>query len=325
MIFTDHYVDQVRESDLVKNLKKGLIEMDNSEFTHHVGCEVSGINYGALRRVNARSRSPLAFGSAVHVGLEEFFRGNPKYLDMAQEEAVRTELDSMGDGRRNSDRLDTILRAYALDYQMKPSMQFDLLSIDGTPQVEQSFSVPLGRIPEVHTENFGTISPHIIWTGKIDLLTMFDDMIAPVDHKTTSVMGAKFVDDKVRSSQMLGYTHAARYMSEQLFGGKKVFGVRINALASRSQGFEFALFDIPMHEWKVQEWLQETLNYLAEWVLRLDRFLTTGVASPIREHCVTKYGKCPYFDVCDALPKMRDRVLFDDEYYYVSDWSPLNV
>jgi len=137
-------------------------------------------------------------------------------------------------------------------------------------------------------------------------------------------MGERFLDDKLRSSQMLGYTYAAKYLSEHLFGGLPVYGVRINALAMRSSGYEFKQFDIPYPDWKLAEWQTATIAAIRSLVLQLDAFLASGVALPTREHCVTKYGKCPYFDVCDSVPMMRDRMIFDDSYFFVSDWSPLN-
>jgi hypothetical protein len=325
MKFSETYLQAVRDSQFIKRLQAGIIEMDNSEFVHHVGCFVSGMNYAALRRVSARSRSPLAYGSAVHIGLENYFRGNAKYLDLAQEEAAKVKLDEMNDPFRNTTRLDMLLRSYVLEYERLRGMQFDIIALDGQPMVEQSFSMPLGELGSVQTVTWGALDISVLWTGKIDLLTLYNDYITPVDHKTTSVMGEKFVDDKIRSTQMLGYTFASRYFSKKLFHDKEVFGTRINALASRSKGFDFKVFDIPYPAWKVDEWVQEALLQLRDMVTKIDRFVQDGVATPIREHCVTKYGRCSYFDACDALPTMRDRYIFDDDYFYVSDWSPLAI
>ena len=91
----------------------------------------------------------------------------------------------------------------------------------------------------------------------------------------------------------------------------------------RSAGFEFKVFDIPYADWKVAEWQQETIQAVHDLVAKIDRFLSTGEAAPTRQHCVTKYGKCPYFDVCDTTPNMRDRFIFDENFFYVSNWSPL--
>lgn len=323
MIFSPLFLQRVAESNFVKQIKDGTLTIDNSEFSTWGSCFTMGLYNGALRRVNARSRTPLAFGGAVHTGLESFLRGESDWRDRALADAAVTGLDSMGDPKRNSDKLTDLLDAYTLEYSRMRSMQFDILAIDGKPAVERPFVVPLGETGPVQFDG-GLSNIRVMWSGKIDLLTKFEGAIAPVDHKTTTIMGDKFIDDKVRSSQMLGYTYAARYFAATLFEGAAVFGVRINALAMRSAGFEFKLFDIPYPDWKVAEWQAETLGVIRQLVEQLGRFLATGVSLPTREHCVTKYGKCPYFDVCDSVPSMRDRMVFDDSYFFVSDWSPLN-
>jgi len=323
MKFSSQFLSEVSKSKFVENLRQGTITIDNSEFSTWGSCFAMGLYSGALRRVGTRSRGPLAFGSSVHTGLETYFNGGTNWRDTALAEAAVTELDSLGDPKRNSDKLIDLLEAYVLEYERMESMRFKILSVDGTPQVEKSFVVPLGHTGPISFEG-GLTNVELMWSGKMDLITEYDGGIAPVDHKTTSVMGEKFVDDKVRSSQMLGYTFAIKYLAKELFNDLPIFGVRINALAMRSAGFEFKQFDIPYPDWKLAEWQSETVQAIKDLITSLDEFLRTGEAVPCREHCVTKYGKCAYFDVCDSVPPMRDRMIFDDSYYYVSDWSPLD-
>lgn len=331
MKFTPHLLAQLAKSNFVEQIRKGVLAIDNSEYVTWDSCFIQGLYYGGLRRVGTRSRAPLAFGGAVHVGLDAFLKGfktlppdelRAKYEELALADAAITKLDELGDPKRNTTRLLDLLSAYTLEYRLSKENQFDILYIDGQPCVEQSFSVPLGTI-EVTTRTWGHVKLEILWTGKIDLLSNYDGAICPVDHKTTSIMGEKFVDDKVRGNQFLGYTYAARYLSNELFGGLPVFGARVNALAMRSSGYEFKIFDIPYPDWKVAEWQEETLANIEMLVMSLDATLVNGYASPTREHCVTKYGKCSYFDCCDLPFNMRDRMLFDDSYYFVSNWSPL--
>lgn len=321
MIFTERFRNAVAASNFVKELDNGRIILDNSENSYWNGCFVAGLYYGALRRVPARARSPLAFGSAIHVGIESFLKGEPKWLDRALAEAATNGLDNMFDPKRTSDKVEELLTSYVMEYSRKASMRFNILESQGVPLVEKSFSVPLGTIQANYKGQLRTFE--VIWLGKIDVLSLYDAKICPVDHKTTSVMGDKFVDDKLRSSQMLGYTYAARHLSETAFDNLPVYGVRINALAQRTGGFEFKIFDIPVAQWKVDEWKAGTLLSLKQDIEKVDSFLANGVAAPIRDHCVTKYGRCPYFDACDCMPKMRDGMIFDDEIYAISNWSPL--
>lgn len=322
MNFSPLFLQRVAQSSFVKQLEQGTLTIDNSEYSNWDACFAKGLYAGALKRVGARSRTPLAFGGAVHAGIDQFLKGNPKWMDAALADAAVTELDSMGDPKRNTTTLQNLLHSYTLEYQRRPDLRFKILNIDGEACIEKSFVVPLGSIGV----NFQGCQHHldILWAGKMDLLTDYEGSIAPVDHKTTSMLGERFTDDKQRSSQMLGYTFAAKYFSEQLFKSKPVFGVRINALHSSAKGFEFKIFDIPINEWKVAEWQQETLAGVGQLVKQLDSFLRDGAASPTRECCVTKYGKCAYFDVCDSPVSMRDRFIFDDSYFYESKWSPLD-
>lgn len=325
MIYSPQFLAAVASSPFVDEIEKGEVTIDNSTSSQWFSCFAAGLYSGALKRMNARSRSPLAFGGAVHAGLESYFRGEAEWRDRALADAAMTELDSLGDPRRNTSKLLDLLESYTLEYSRNPSMQFDILTIDGKPAVEKSFVVPLGQVLLEGTQlkTFVPSAVQVNWSGKLDILAKYEGALAMVDHKTTSVMGEKFVDDKIRSTQMLGYTYAARFLSRELFGGIPVFGARINALASRSAGYEFKIFDIPYPDWKVSEWQQETLAAIKALIVQLDLFLSNGLAVPTREHCVTKYGKCSYFDVCDAAPQMRDRIIFDDDYFFKSDWSPL--
>jgi len=310
-------------SKFMENLRNGVVQMDNSEFSYWDGCFNSGLYYGMLKRVPSRSRAPLAFGAAVHTGLEAFFLGRETWLAEALATAAQEELDEMGDPKRNTRVLENLLTSYIMEYSRHRDMTFNIINVGLAKGVEKSFTVPLGST-QVSTQNFGgDIAIDILWDGKIDLITDYEQAIWPVDHKTTTVMGEKFVDDKVRSSQMLGYTYATRYLSKTLLNDRPVGGCRINALAMRSAGFEFKVFDIPYADWKVAEWQQETIQAVHDMVAKIDRFISTGEAAPTRQHCVTKYGKCPYFDVCDTTPNMRDRFIFDENFFYVSDWSPL--
>lgn len=324
MDLTTKQTEAIRNSEFVRKLREeDLVETDNSEFIQWDGCLVSGINYGVLKRVTANGRSPLVFGDCIHVGLQNFFLGKSDWLELALARAQETKLDELYDARRNSRQLESLLRSYALEYRMKNDLRFEVVTINGEPVVEQGFTVPLGEV-RIETVNFGTKTIRIFWLGKMDLLTKYSDKLASVDHKTTTVMGEKFADTYMRSSQMLGYTYFAKAVAKRLFGDDaQVFGSRINALAMRSRGFEFKVFDLPFADWKIAEWQRETLEAVRDRIHGLDRALVTGVVPPTREHCITKYGRCQYFDACDSAPTMRDRLIFNDEYFYVSDWSPL--
>jgi hypothetical protein len=189
------------------------------------------------------------------------------------------------------------------------------IELDGHKMVEQSFGFPLG---EVDTQ-LGVIQ--VVWSGVMDVLEHYNNAVWVLDHKTTSMMGEKFVDDKVRSNQVAGYVWAARKMLATL--DRRVEGARINALCHRLKDYEFKTFEIPMHQWKIDEWQQETLVACLNIVDGVAAILT-GKATllPNRECCVTKYGKCPYFDVCDAHENLRERMILDNGFFKDNEWNP---
>ena len=71
MILTERIRKEVLESDIVKRLcNDGELHIDNSDYVGWNQCFVKGLFAGALKRQSARGQGPLAFGSAVHKGLE---------------------------------------------------------------------------------------------------------------------------------------------------------------------------------------------------------------------------------------------------------------
>lgn len=324
MKFTTEFRSLLEASDFITRLKlQKTINMDNTEFTNWNPCLVKGIYFGGLRKVSATGATPLLFGQAVHTGLAALLRDMPlnEALELADLDAQKSRLDSFLDPKRNRSSLQQILVSYEAHTRIMANEKLVPVELNGTKVVEQNFCVPLGVIHFKAGELFPEACDiQVNWTGVMDVLCYLGTELWIVDHKTTSIMGEKFVDDKVRSSQMLGYTHIARLLAEQL--GKPVVGVLINALAHRSSGFEFQQFKIPMADWKIKEWHSETLLAVSNIVKAIMDFLITGEVAPNRESCVTKYGKCAYFSVCDTVPPMRDRLLADDSFFVDNLWNP---
>jgi hypothetical protein len=324
MRFSPLVVDTVKASTFVNRLKVDKkIMMDNSTFIEWNGCFVKGLYVDGLRRIPAYGVAPLIFGQAVHTGMKALVCGEPleNAIALAMLDAQRDNLDDLCDPRRNTRSLRDMLTGYDAHVKIMPNERLVPVELDGVKIVEKEFSFPIGtiRFPA------GVLFPEateveVWWNGIMDMLIYYQNEIWVCDHKTTSVMGEKFADDKLRSSQMLGYTHIGRLFEERL--GKKVRGVLINALALRAGGFEFRHFPLPMADWKIQEWHTETLQSIYQLVRNLVDFLGTGEAVPIREHCVTKYGKCKYFDLCENVPSVRERMIFDDGLFKENVWAP---
>lgn len=325
MKFSSTIVDLVQASAVMSRLKaEHRIQMDNTEFVDWNGCFVKGLYSGGLRKIPAYGVAPLIFGAAVHTGLKHLMLGDSVETvhETSQADATVNNLDTLLDPRRNSNTLRLLLDSYIAHINIMTDERLVPVEINGTRVVEQTFSFPIGTLHfkagELLLEE---VDITVWWSGILDLLSYYRNEIWVVDHKTTSVMGEKFVDDKLRSSQMLGYTYIGRLFEKQL--SKPIRGVLINALALRKNDFEFKLFPLPMAQWKIDEWQHETLHAIRSLILDLVDFLSTGEAVPIREHCVTKYGKCKYFDLCENVPMVRERMLQDENFFTDNKWHPI--
>lgn len=342
--------EEVRNSALIKGLiTHHELVLDNSTFITLDSCNAQGIMGAILKKMPTNNSIHLDFGSCVHSALEEKFRGGG-VVDQITAAKNDPSWDAIPDGNhfaKTQEKVIEIIQAYHVHTEVTPD--FDLLSFKGEPLVEQSFRLPLGNIKlsmaspylrelfgfDMHeTDEFVTIQ--VYWQGKIDLFTRYNNENWITDHKTTSIMGAKFADTFVRSSQMVGYLWAGMELIRHGFdkltlpNGKVVDlsaqpyrGVLINAIAIRKSGLEFKVFPIPIPYTRLDEWRDGTLLRLRYFVEQLSEFMVTGLVAPTREHCVTKYGRCPFFDVCEAPMHMRGKML-NSQLFNTSTWSPLD-
>lgn len=325
MKFSTTIVNLLEASTFIHRLKaEKRVQMDNTEFIDWNSCWVKGMYSGGLRRVPAHGVAPLLFGQAVHTGMKHLLLGHDLgfALSQAQLDATENKLDMLCDPRRNSATLVDLLSGYYTHTQIMPAERLVPVEINGVRVVEQTFSFPIGKIFFKAGELLTTdVEIEVWWSGIMDALVYHQNAIWVCDHKTTTVMGEKFVDDKLRSSQMLGYTHIGRLFEKQL--SKPVRGVLINALALRKNDYEFKQFTLPMADWKIVEWQSETLRAVYNLVRNALDFLSTGEAVPVREHCVTKYGKCKFFDLCESVPAVRERMLYDTGFFTENKWHPI--
>lgn len=323
-------IDKISTSDLVKKLfDEGALEWDNSTFTNWQACFVKGLFFTGLRRVSASQQAPLRFGSAVHEGIAYRLTGHTddEAYQKALEVATKNDLDGCLDVRRNRKTLVSLLSSYFMHCDIN-NCWITPVVVNGTPVVEQGFMFPLGTVSLGGLKFFPRSDFKIVWKGKLDVLERYQGELWINDHKTTTVMGEKFIDDKVRSSQMLGYTWAARRLAEVF--NEPIKGVRINALAMRSTGFEFKSFSIPYSDMTIDAWQSETLAACGNQIRFLDELLSRRADEPLtlvvpnRECCVTKYGRCSYFDVCECVPRMMAQYIGDNTLFTDNTWDPLS-
>jgi hypothetical protein len=323
MKITNKLQELAFHSKLVKGLlEEGTLVIDNSSFEALTQCDVKGFLEVFLKRKTTRNAAPLIYGGAFHEAMEVFYKGSTEEqaIEAGLAKAEVDHLDSLEDAKRNTSSLKELLRFYFMDEKLA---KHDLrpIVINSEPFVEKSFSFFLGDI----TLDYGGTSHlvRVLWSGKIDLAVDKSDGTYGLDHKTTSVMGAQFADDKLRSSQMLGYAWAL-VQSLKALGCKKSFkGMLINAVCQRSRGFERQVFILPYTQWQIDEWQLETLVILQTTLARILKTLSNSFLCPCRTSCVTKYGKCAHFETCQYAPEPMASVVLDETFYKDDNWSPL--
>lgn len=318
MTFSDIILKSLHEEQFVQRLiKDKVLVIDSSEFGYWSLCFVRGFYYGGVRRVSTRLASALIFGGAIHKGLACLLQGEDTdtCVSAVKTYAIENKLDECLDVKRTTDRATMMMDSYCHHVHITGD-RIVPLEINNVKIIEQSFAFPLGVIS---TNHFGRIN--VLWSGVMDVIGMIDQhTVQVVDHKTTTIMGPQFIDDKVRSNQVLGYVWSARELLKDL--PLNVEGAMINALCNRSSGFEFKQFSIPIAQWKVEEWKTETLDRAKEIVDSIGNLFATHEATPNREVCVTKYGPCPFIELCEAPNMVRERLMFDEAFFKRNEWDP---
>lgn len=172
---------------------------------------------------------------------------------------------------------------------------------DGSAAVEHTFALPV--------EN------DIILTGHLDRMVEYSDNIYLQDQKTTgSTLSPRYFLQYSNDNQMLQYS----------FAGKAIFhlpvkGVMVDA-AQIAVGFTrfergFLFFD----DSQLNEWYEHSM-----WHIELAQKATRENYFPMNRTSCNDYGGCPFREVCNKSPHVRDQFLKGD-FERGKRWDPLEV
>jgi hypothetical protein len=303
-------------------LVDGCLFFDNSTLEKLTTCMRSVEYYKLRNRVKADSKPSLRFGSAIHEALQERY-SNPDYIPGVSEEMVFAKLRGVfetqpceDEGWRNKDTGITTLKNYL---KQDDDGGFETLHhpVTGQPLVELPFAVPIASYPHPTEPGKKII---LVWMGKIDraVKQVSSGQVFVWDHKTTSMLGPSFMDAQAVSDQFLGY----------MFGLEQTIGIRpqgyiINAICTRAPSktgkqneFQRQTFYKP---WEVvDEWRTNTIHLLQRFFDSYAR----GYFPKETSWCLGKFGKCPYYDVCEMPPQNRLEIL-SSNMYADNIWTPL--
>jgi hypothetical protein len=252
-----------------------------TKLSTYLACGRKGYFSYVKEIVPARNEPALVYGHAIHAGLAAHFNGADvtTAIAVAEKDAVDNGLDSMFD-KRTSTAAGASVATFICDRHPFTNVQ----------AVEKSFELPFHN--------------HTI-TGVIDLIADYKGTCSVVDHKTTSIFGETFLNDKYRNAQFLLYLLAAESL------GFKPKQVVINAIISRSKGIETQSCAFPVSTLKIDEFRGELYKQLG----LVEFMIEQGEACTNRDSCCSKYGKCPYWTICETPYARRNELMSDVNFY----------
>lgn len=286
--------------------------IDNSTLEYYTACRRSFQYYALQKRQLSSERQALNFGTSIHAGLDA------RYKDASLDEqltAIRDFFSTLPpnldpEEHRTCEFAEQLHNNYHKEYPFEP---FTVLKDDeGKPMVEISFAVPFDTINDIQ----------VVYMGRIDLVSYWDGQLYPVDHKTTSILGSRFFDEFINSSQLIGYCWAFQRLSQ-----KQVDGYMVNAINTAKPVIKvtpktaprFARQKFQLEQERIAEWYDNTHTIISDIIRDVER----GEFPMETRWCVGKYGRCPYLDACSLPPISRPGLLSSSLYKDVT-WSPLN-
>ena len=175
---------------------------------------------------------------------------------------------------------------------------------DGSPAVEFTFAIPIEEV--LHPE---TGEP-LLYSGRLDMIGVHNDMIYGVDEKTTKQLGPSWARQWTMRAQFLGYSYALQYFGYQVAGAV----VRGTCIRTKSQ-FDFAECILPTQQWKIDAWYQQLIRDLRRAVTAWEKWEWDQDFG----HTCAAYSGCPTLRLCDSPHPER----WIKNYYVKRTWNPL--
>jgi hypothetical protein len=313
-----------------------LLVLDNTALTKFKECPLSAAHYLVYGREAHAKNAALSFGSAIHVGLESILRGEDDATTTAAVLKFFSENPPPPDEYRTPATALEVLRHYHQRATLA-DYQWQLLTDATGPIIERAFELPLMsiiidcnlKLPAWDAPRF-VARIFVAWSGRIDTVAFTHGMNRVVDHKTSSIDGDQFTQAFHLSSQVLGYIWAGR----QLWPDLDLRAFCVNVIRLKKPTGSTGLLDKgPRGGEPALKFFRAYFQYSPE---RMDWWLSNTRATvsdlvhclvrsffPANDtHCIGKYGRCQYHDVCcNDSASMRERMLVSDLFKTVT-WNP---
>jgi PD-(D/E)XK nuclease superfamily protein len=256
----------------------------------------------------------LEYGILYHEALEHYERLRAKgdSHDQAVEQVVKSTLqNTWRDGKpwRNArdlqmdDKASLKNREYLIRTivwyldKFKDDPAQTVIGPDG-PMVELHFQFDIGR------------GYHLC--GYLDRIVEFQGEKFVMDRKTTtSTLGSYYFEQYDPDNQMTLYTVASQVAFKTAVKGVIIDAAQIAVGFSRFvRSFVFKTTD------QLDEWMQDLYHYL-----NLARQCAQEEYWPMNDKSCHKYGGCPFREICNKSPSVRDRFL--ESNFVRREWNPL--
>jgi hypothetical protein len=262
----------------------------------------------------------LRFGILYHSALEQYEHVRAKGGDHEDglDTAVAYCLANTWDGRTDEDEgapwesghskkhRESLLRTviWNLEQYGDNDPAKTILLANGRPAVELSFRLNL----DIDAPNG---EPYML-SGHMDRMVDYGGMIYVMDHKTSgSTLGSYYFEGYSPDNQMSLYTYASQVIYNQPVAGVIIDAAQIavgfsafqRGITTRSKGL-------------LDEWMRDTEVWLDSSV----RFADKGFW-PMNDKSCHNYGGCPFRQVCNKDPMVRDSFLKTN--FEILRWNPL--
>lgn len=149
----------------------------------------------------------------------------------------------------------------------------------------------------------------ILWKAKLDWIVDTNNGIFPCDHKTMK----QNRDTISINNQFMGQA--------RLMDVRNVFINKIGLQKTLKPVDKFKRVAISYSASRLMEWQSTILPYYAKLMIQYDE---QGYYPPNFNSCEGKYGKCNFYEVCEADVEMREEILRMN-FYVGNAWNPVNM
>jgi len=274
--------------------------IDNTALNAFRACDWEYWASMVQHRRSGSSSPALHYGTVMHTLLEIFYKTRDVDVAIAVAESKYSGKAPKADDYRTLDRATLVFKEWVKTYGTIDTPADHTVGWPDAPAVELSTQVMLPRA-------------NVPYAVRIDRLVEIHGLLYVEDHKTTSQLGPFYFEEFKLSPQMMGYVRVA-----ELLTGRKVHGVRINAICTLKGSAKFQREIIPISRDRLDDWEDQIkLTYDA---IQRAHDSNTWVK---RYACTRRYGKCSYFDVCSLPSDLQMLALQQD--FPMSEWNPLTL